>query len=128
MAESYWPASLSNSIKFICFIIVENLDFTAEIFQIDPKGEVLPMPHDIDLRDTDSETNWKGKKPSSAYWNKNEMKKMKKKKGKEERKVRKKAMAVMCFYDWLKLSSPIVQNVIHVKSIKANLYNRINWS
>ena len=29
-------------------------------------------------------------------------------------------MAVMCFYDWLKLSSPIVQNVIHVKSINSN--------
>ena len=92
MAESYWPASLSNSIKFICFIIVENLDFTAEIFQIDPKGEVLPMPHDIDLRDTDSETNWKGKKPSSAYWNKNEMKKMKKKKkGKGRKKGKEKS-------------------------------------
>ena len=87
MAESYWPASLSNSIKFICFIIVENLDFTAEIFQIDPKGEVLPMPHDIDLRDTDSETNCKGKKPSSAYGKKREMKKMRKEK-KERKKER----------------------------------------
>lgn len=86
MAESYWPASLSNSIKFICFIIVENLDFTAEIFQIDLKGEVLPMPHNIDLRDTDSETNCKGKKPSSAYW-KREKKKMKKEK-KERKKER----------------------------------------
>lgn len=86
MAESYWPASLSNSIKFICFIIVENLDFTAEIFQIDLKGEVLPMPHNIDLRDTDSETNCrKGKKPSSAYGKKKETKKMRK-----ERKERKK--------------------------------------
>lgn len=87
MAESYWPASLSNSIKFICFIIVENLDFTAEIFQMDPKGEVLPMPHDIDLRDTDSETNCKGKKPSSANWKKREMKKMRKEK-KERKKER----------------------------------------
>ena len=87
MAESYWPASLSNSIKFICFIIVENLDFTAEIFQIDRKGEVLPMPHDIDLRDTDSETNCKGKKPSSAYGKKREMKKMRNQK-KERKKER----------------------------------------
>lgn len=85
MAESYWPASLSNSIKFVCFIVVENLDFTAEMFQIVPKGEVLAMPHGIDLRDTDSETNCKGKKPSSAYWKKKETKKMRK-----ERKERKK--------------------------------------
>ena len=87
MAESYWPAFLSNSIKFICFIVVENLDFTAEMFQIDPKGEVLAMPHDIDLRDTDSEANWKGKKPSSASWKKREMKKMRKEK-KERKKER----------------------------------------
>ena len=91
MAESYWPASLSNSIKFICFIIVENLDFTAEIFQIDRKGEVLPMPHDIDLRDTDSETNCKGKKPSSAYGKKREMKKMRKEKRKGRKKGKEKS-------------------------------------
>ena len=65
MVESYWPASLSNSIKFICFIVVENyLDFTAEMFQIDPKGEVLARTHDRDLGNT--ETNYNVKIPSKA--------------------------------------------------------------
>lgn len=50
----------------VCIIVVGNLDFTVEMSQIDPEGEVLSGAH-IDLRDT--ETKYNGKIPRETVRN-----------------------------------------------------------